>query len=68
VFVIDGKYQDQQRNNDRMARSEAKTPGIKEATHEKNDKIVKCETTKFRGFRYWELEVSRTLTTRMPKW
>jgi hypothetical protein len=25
--------------------SEAKTPGVKEATHDKNDEIVKCETT-----------------------
>jgi hypothetical protein len=52
VFVIDGKDQDQQHNNDRMARSEVKTPGVKEATHDKNDEIAKCETTTFRGFGY----------------
>jgi hypothetical protein len=68
VFVIDGKDQDQQRNDDRMARSEVKTPGVKEATHDKNDEIAKCETMTFRGFGYRELEVSRTLMTRMPKW
>jgi hypothetical protein len=50
-----------------MARSEAKTPVAKEETQEKNDEIVKCETTTFQGFRYWELEVSRTLMTRMSK-
>jgi hypothetical protein len=67
VFFIDGKYQDQQCNDNRMARSEEKTPGVKEVTHDKNDEIVKCKTTTFRGFGYRELEVSRTLTTRMSK-
>jgi hypothetical protein len=75
VFVIDGKDQDQQRNNDRMARSEAETPGVKEATHDKNAETTKCETTKyddltpFRSFGYRELEESRveTLHHRSPK-
>jgi hypothetical protein len=67
VFVIDGKDQDQQCNHDRMEISEAKTPGVKEATHDKNDVMAKCETTTFLGFGYRELEMSRTLTTRMLK-
>jgi hypothetical protein len=42
--------------------------GVKE-THDKNDKIVKCETMMFRSFGYWELEESRveTLHHRSPK-
>jgi hypothetical protein len=42
--------------------------GVKE-THDKNDEIVKCETTTFRSFGYRELEESRveTLHHRSPE-
>jgi hypothetical protein len=42
-------------------------------THDKNVETVKCkmlkyvDLTPFRSFGYRELEVSRTLTTRIPK-
>jgi hypothetical protein len=50
-------------------------PGVGDVkdTHDKNAKVVKCEMLKyvdltpFQSFEYWELEVSRTLTTRMLK-
>jgi hypothetical protein len=51
------------------AMTEAKTPGVKEETHDKNDEIVKYETMTFWGFRYQKLEESRveTLHHRSPK-
>jgi len=40
--------------------------GVKN-TQDKNDEIMKWKTMTFRGFRYRELEVLRTLMTRVPK-